>query len=70
MLNGRYAIGTVIYLSKQRDRFVPRRELKHALQLEIPDDKLDRKMDALLRSDIIHVADRVLKMEYGQLVEP
>ncbi len=52
-INEKYAKSIVLYLSKHRDRFVPRRELKQKLNLDMPDYELDRKMDALLLSDII-----------------
>ncbi len=52
-VNEKYAKDIVIYLSKHRDRPVPRNELKKHLGLDMPDYELDRKMDALLRSEII-----------------
>ena len=52
-VNEKYAKDIVLYLSKHRNRFVSRDELKKYLGLEMPDYELDKKMDALLRSDII-----------------
>ena len=52
-INEKYAKDIVLYLSRHRDRPVSRDELKRHLGLDMPDYKLDRKMDALLKSDII-----------------
>ncbi|MDM8527757.1 hypothetical protein QUF58_06025 [Anaerolineales bacterium HSG24] len=80
-INEQYAKDIVLYLSKHRDRFVPRRELKEALGLDMPDYQLDKKMDALLLSDIIeeerfqyrgvqdNIFDKVFRGRYGHDID-
>ncbi|MDM8530286.1 hypothetical protein QUF63_03880 [Anaerolineales bacterium HSG25] len=80
-INERYAKDIVLYLSKHRDRFVPLRELKDALGLDMPDHQLNKKMDALLLSDIIeedhfqyrgvqdNIFDKVFRGRYGHDID-
>ena len=80
-INEQYAKDIVLYLSKHRDRFVPRRELKKAMNIDMPDYKLDRKMDALLRCDIIeenrfqyrgvqdNIFDKVFRSRYADDID-
>ncbi len=80
-INEQYAKDIVLYLSKHRDRFVPRRELKKAMNIDMPDYKLDRKMDALLRCDIIeenrfqyrgvqdNIFDKVFRSRYAEDID-
>jgi len=46
----------VLYLNKHKDRRIPRYELIKELKLEIPERELDKKMKALIQSDIINRA--------------
>ncbi len=52
-VNEIYAKDIVLYLSKNRHRRVPRKELKKALNIEMSDTELDKKCKALFKSDII-----------------
>ncbi len=80
-INEQYAKDIVLYLSKHRDRFVPRRELKKEMNIDMPDYKLDQKMDALLRCDIIeenrfqyrgvqdNIFDKVFRSRYADDID-
>jgi len=80
-INEKYAKDIVLYLSKHRDRFIPRDELKKHLGLDMPDYELDKKMDALLRSDIIeenrfqyrgvqdNIFDKVFRSRYSDDID-
>ena len=52
-INEKHAKKIVLYLSKHRDRFVPRREIKEHLKLNMSDAEMDKKLRALFRCDII-----------------
>jgi len=52
-VNEKYAKDIVLYLSKYKEQFISRDQLKRHLGLDMPDYELDKKMDALLKSDII-----------------
>lgn len=80
-INDKYAKDIVLYLSKHRDRFIPRSELKKHLGLDMPDHELDKKMDALLKSDIIdenrfqyrgvqdNIFDKVFRSRYADDID-
>ncbi|MCP4403027.1 MAG: hypothetical protein GY801_37695 [bacterium] len=52
-VNERNAKNIVIYLSKHREREVPRKELLSELKLGMSDGELEQKLHALVKSDII-----------------
>jgi hypothetical protein len=52
-VNDRNAKNIVLYLSKNRDREVTRKELLDKLQLEMTDGELEKKLKALVKADII-----------------
>ncbi len=52
-VNDRNAKNIVLYLCKNRDREVTRRELLEKLNLEMTDRELERKMKALVMADIV-----------------
>ena len=52
-INEKHAKEMVLFLSKHRDRFVPRREIKERLKLDMTDAQLDKKLRALWKCDII-----------------
>jgi len=52
-VNERNAKNIVLYLCKNRDREVSRRELREKLNLTISENELEKKLDALVKSDII-----------------
>ncbi len=80
-INDKYAKDIVLYLSRHRDRFMPRDELKKHLGLDMPDYELDKKMDALLKSDIIeedrfqyrgvqdNIFDKVFRSRYADDID-
>jgi hypothetical protein len=53
-INDRHAKNIVLHLSKHRDRDWTRDELREALNLEMPDQVLEKKLNALVKSDIIN----------------
>jgi hypothetical protein len=53
-INDRNAKNMVLHLSKHRDREWTRDELREALNLEIPDRELEKKLTALVKADIIN----------------
>ena len=81
-INEQYAKDIVLYLSKYRDKSFSRAQLKKDLNVDLSDIKLKKKLDALLRSDIIeseyagiyqgvqdNIFDKVFRSEYGQDIE-
>ncbi len=58
-INDAHAKDMVLYLSKNRHRYVRRKELKEKLNLDITDTELEKKFRALYRADII-------EEEYGR----
>ncbi len=80
-INEKYAKDIVIYLSKHRDCFISRSDLKKHLNLDIPDYMLDKRMDALLKSDIIeenrfryrgvqdNIFDKVFRSRYADDID-
>ena len=52
-INDENAKNIVLHLSKHRDREVTRDELREALKLEMPDRDLEKKLKALVKTDII-----------------
>lgn len=52
-INDVYAKDMVLYLSKNRHRYVSRKELKTALKMDMTDPELEKKFRALYRADII-----------------
>ncbi|KPA18468.1 ATPase domain protein, prokaryote domain protein [Candidatus Magnetomorum sp. HK-1] len=73
----------VLYLCKNKDREVTRDEIKKVFKLEIPDNDLEKKMTALVESDIInrgssysefqgigdHIFDKVFRGVYQKEIE-
>ena len=53
-INDRNAKNIVLHLSKHRDREWTRDELREALSLEMPDRDLEKKLKALVKTDIIN----------------
>ena len=53
-INDRNAKNIVLHLSKHRDREWTRDELREALNLEMPDQDLEKKLNALVKADIIN----------------
>jgi hypothetical protein len=52
-INDRNGKNIVLYLCKNRDREVSRKELRDKLKLDMPDPELELKLKALVESDII-----------------
>jgi hypothetical protein len=52
--NGRNAKRIVLYLCKNRDREVTRSELIEKLNLDMSDEELEKKMELLVKSDIVN----------------
>jgi hypothetical protein len=52
-INDRNAKNIVLHLSKHRDREWTRDELREALNLEMPEGDLEKKLNALVKADII-----------------
>jgi len=53
-INDRHAKNIVLHLSKYRDREWTRTELREALNLEMPEKDLEKKLKALVKTDIIN----------------
>jgi len=53
-INDRHAKNIVLHLSKYRDREWTRAELRAALNLEMPENDLEKKLKALVKTDIIN----------------
>jgi hypothetical protein len=53
-INDQHAKNMVLHLSKHRDREWTRGELREALNLEMPDSDLEKKLNALVKVDIIN----------------
>jgi hypothetical protein len=53
-INDQNAKNIVLYLSKHRDREWTRHELREALNLEMPELDLEKKLNALVKADIIN----------------
>jgi hypothetical protein len=53
-INDKNAKNIVLHLSKHRDREWTRDELRRALNLEMPDGDLEKKLKALVKADIIN----------------
>jgi hypothetical protein len=53
-INDQYAKNMVLHLSKHRDREWTRDELREALNLEMPEGELEKKLQALVKADIIN----------------
>ncbi len=80
-INEVYAKDMVLYLSKHRHEFVPRKTLKEKLHLEMTDAELEKKFKALFRSDIIeehygryrgvqdNIFDKVFRRSYADDIE-
>ncbi len=80
-VNGQAAIHIVLYLSKHRNRFVSRKELKQQLNLDMSDAELERKLEALAYSDIIeenkslyrgvqdNLFDKIFRSKYSDDIE-
>jgi len=81
-INERYAKDIVLYLSKHRDSLITRNKLKKALNLNMPDIELDKKLKALFQSDIIekgypqiykgvqdNIFDKIFRHEYGKDID-
>ena len=56
-VNERYAKNIVLYLCKNRDRQVGRKELLETLKLDMSDFELEQKMQALVKSDVVSQGD-------------
>lgn len=52
-VNEKYAKQIVLYLNRHRDREVTREELRNKLVPDMDDDELEKKLKALVRSDIV-----------------
>jgi len=52
-INERHAKHIILYLCKHRDRQVLRRDLLKALKLPMTEEQLERKMEMLIRADIV-----------------
>jgi hypothetical protein len=52
-INDRNAKNIVLYLSQHRDRELTRQELLEELELDMTDGELEKKLKALVKSDII-----------------
>ncbi len=52
-VNEKNAKNIVLYLCRNRDREVSRKELREKLNLTMPENELEKKLDALVKSDII-----------------
>ncbi|ETR70368.1 MAG: hypothetical protein OMM_03288 [Candidatus Magnetoglobus multicellularis str. Araruama] len=82
-INDQHARHIVLYLCKHRHRFVSKKEIKTQLQLEMTDDQLDQKLNALYMADMINrgglnykfqavndnIFDKVFMGEYGNDVD-
>ena len=82
-VNDRHAKSIVLYLCKNRDREVTRKELLEKLRLPMDDSELEKKMQALVKSDIVqrgssnfryrgvqdNVFDKVFRAEYAEEIE-
>ncbi len=80
-INEQYAKDIVLYLSKHRDRLTSRQQLKQEMNLDMPDHELRKKLQALLRSDIIeenyfkyqgvqdNIFDKIFRSEYGNDID-
>ena len=82
-INDRHAKRILLYLSKHRQRAVTRKELRDELNLPMDDSELEKKMLALVRSDIVqrggsnfrylgvqdNVFDKVFRAEYAEEIE-
>jgi hypothetical protein len=53
-INDQHAKNIVLHLSKYRDREWTRAELRESLNLEMPDGDLEKKLNALVKADIIN----------------
>jgi hypothetical protein len=53
LINDRNAKNVVLYLCKNRDRELTREEIRQDLKLEMTDGELEKKLKALVKSDII-----------------
>ncbi|MCP5046533.1 MAG: hypothetical protein GY940_05125, partial [bacterium] len=53
-INDRHAKNIVLHLSKYRDREWTRAELREALNLEMPENDLEKKLKTLVKTDIIN----------------
>jgi hypothetical protein len=56
-VNERHAKNIILYLCKNRDRQVGRKELLETLKLDMSDLELEQKMQALVKSDVISQGD-------------
>ncbi|MCP4110637.1 MAG: hypothetical protein GY749_34795, partial [Desulfobacteraceae bacterium] len=80
-INDTHAKNMVLYLSKERHRFVGRKELKQKLGLEMSDTDLEKKFRALYRADIIeeyygryrgvqdNIFDKVFRRSYSDDID-
>ena len=53
-INDRHAKNIVLHLSKYKDREWTRAQLREALNLEMPESELEKKLKALVKTDIIN----------------
>jgi len=80
-INDVYAKDMVLYLSKERHRFVARKELKRKLGIDMSDPELEKKFRALFRADIIeehygryrgvqdNIFDKVFRRTYAEDID-
>jgi len=80
-INDTHAKDMVLYLSKNRHRYVRRKELKNRLGLDMTDTELEKKFRALYKADIIeedygryrgvrdNVFDKVFRRSYAEDVD-
>ena len=80
-INDVYAKNIVLYLSKNRNRRVSRKELKKKLGLDMTDPELEKKFKALFKSDIIeenygcyrgiqdNIFDKVFRRSYTEDID-
>ncbi|MCP4110194.1 MAG: hypothetical protein GY749_32505 [Desulfobacteraceae bacterium] len=80
-INDVYAKDMVLYLSKERHRFVGRKELKQKLGLDMSDSELEKKFISLFRADIIeehygryrgvqdNIFDKVFRRTYAEDID-
>ena len=80
-INDVHAKDMVLYLSKERHRFVARKELKRKLGIDMSDSELEKKFRALFRADIIeehygryrgvqdNIFDKVFRRTYAEDID-
>ncbi|MDM8550425.1 hypothetical protein QUF72_10120 [Desulfobacterales bacterium HSG2] len=80
-INDVHAKDMVLYLSKERHRFMARKELKRKLGIDMSDSELEKKFRALFRADIIeehygryrgvqdNIFDKVFRRTYAEDID-